>query len=170
MGSANALPIKQRELMMSNNMYGTVTITEVDNLGDKPVKHNFSIVVVNDDIVVIKDATVISGNSYDFVIAGIDDKHVSYEVVVRRSPDFTISDYGIASISREMKMLADVRMQTACYLSNRLCALLYYTDNDYADLISLCSVSSSGSYVTEEDIENVQTVLSRVYKFLADGE
>lgn len=155
---------------MSKNTYGTVTTAEVDNLGDNPVKHNFGVVVVDDDIVVIKDSAVISGNSYDFVIAGIGDKHISYEVVVSRSQDFTISDYGIASVSRELKMLADVRMQTACYLSNRLGTLLYYTDNDYADLMSLCRVSSFDGYITEEDIENIQTVLSRVYKFLADGK
>lgn len=155
---------------MSKNTYGTVTTTEVDNLGDNPIKHNFGVVVVDDDIVVIKDAAVISGNSYDFIIAGMGDKHISYEVVVSRSPDFTISDYGIASVSRDLKMFADVRMQTACYLSNRLGALLYYTDNDYVNLINLCSILDSGSCVTEEDIDNTLTVLRRVYKFLADGE
>lgn len=155
---------------MSSNTYGTVTTTEVDNLGDKPVKHNFGVVVVDDDIVIIKDAVVISGSSYDFIIAGMGDKHVSYEVVVIRSQDFTISNYGIASVSRELKMLADIRMQTACYLSNRLGALLYYTDKDYVNLINLCSILDSGSCVTEEDIDNTLTVLRKVYKFLADGE
>lgn len=36
--------------MMSKNTYGTVTTTEVDNLRDNPVKHNFGVVVIDDDI------------------------------------------------------------------------------------------------------------------------
>lgn len=35
---------------MGSNTYGIVTTTEVDNLGDNPVKHNFGVVVVDKDI------------------------------------------------------------------------------------------------------------------------
>ena len=52
---------------MGNNTYGTVTTTEVDNLGNNPVKHNFGVVVVGKDIANIQ--TVLS-RVYKFLADG----------------------------------------------------------------------------------------------------